>query len=297
MSFRSATLLVVVVLGASTPVRGQQDVSASASVAGIAQFNANLDDGGRVNWGGGLARASLTRQFTSQLSAGLAIRYDYQSWNFNQPAAFGGSAPWTNLNLPNVGLDVTYAVAPDLFLAVGPSVEWAFENGARTSDALTYGATASLAKAFSRDLLLGVGVGVFRRIDQTQALPYVVVDWKINDRWRVANPFQAGPAGGAGIEVVYAPNERWEIAEGVTYRSYRFRLSESNPTPSGIGENSFIPLFLRISRNLSPELRIDFYGALTTAGKVSVDNADGAGRFSDNYKIGPALGATLVYRR
>ncbi len=279
-----------------TPARGQEDLNATASVAGVAQFNANLDDGGRVNWAGGVARASLTRRFTPQLSASVAVRYDYQSWNFNQPAAFGGIAPWNNINVPNVGVGVTYALAPDLFLAVAPSVEWAFENGARTSDALTYGATGSLAKAFSPDLVLGLGVGVFRRIDKTQALPYPIIDWKIGERWRLANPFQAGPAGGAGVELVYAPNERWEIAEGVTYRSYRFRLSESNPTPSGIGQNSFIPLFLRISRNLSPELRLDFYGALTTAGKLRVDNADGSGRYGDNYKIGPALGVTLVYR-
>ena len=291
-----AALFVFVIGSASVRAQEPQELSAAASLAGIAQFNASLDDGGRLNWAGAVARASLARRFTPQIEAALAVRYDYQAWNFSQPAAFGGVAPWTNVNVPNIGVEVTYALAPDLFLAVTPSVEWAFENGARTSDALTYGATGSLAKAFSPGLVLGVGVGVFRRIDKTQALPYPVIDWKIGDRWRLANPFQAGPAGGAGVELVYMPNERWEIAEGVTYRSYRFRLSESNPTPSGIGQNSFIPLFLRISRNLSSELRLDFYGAITTGGKITVDNEDGSGRYSDNYKIGPALGATLVYR-
>lgn len=272
------------------------EVSATASLTGFMQFNSNLDAGGRLNWAGGLAAATVTRQFTPQTSAGLLVRYDYQSWNFNAPAAFGGVAPWNNVNAPSVGLPIRYAYAPDLFLALTPTIEWGFENGADMSKALTYGAIASAAKAFSPDVVLGIGIGVFRRIDKTQGLPFLVIDWKINDKWRVANPFQAGPTGGAGVEVIYAPDERWEIAEGLTYRSYRFRLSESGPTPDGIGENSFIPLFLRVTRKMTKEVRLDFYGALATAGKLTVDNSNGSGRYSDNHKIGPALGATLVYR-
>ncbi len=272
------------------------ETSATASLTGYAQFNANLDAAGRLNWAGGLAAATVSRPLTPQLSAGLLVRYDYQSWNFNSPAAFGGIAPWNNLNAPSVGIRIDYAYAPDLFLGLTPTVEWGYENGADTGKALTYGAIASVAKAFSRDVVLGLGVAVFRRIDQTQGLPFLVIDWRIDDKWRVANPFQAGPTGGAGVEVIYSPDERWEVAEGLTYRSYRFRLSEAGPTPNGIGENSFIPLFLRVSRRMTSDIRVDFYGALATAGKLTVDNADGSGRYSDNYKIGPALAATLVYR-
>lgn len=272
------------------------DVTGTASLTGYAQFNSNLDSGGRTNWAGGLAAATITRQFTPQLSAGLVVRYEYQSWNFNAPTAFGGVAPWDNLNAPSVGVNFTYAYAPDLVIVVRPVVEWAYESGANTGDALTYGAVASVAKVFSPDLVLGIGVSAFRRIDQTQALPFLIVNWKINDKFRVSNPFQAGPAGGAGLELVYAPDERWEIAEGVSYRSYRFRLAPDGRTPNGIGENSFIPLFLRVSRNFGKDARIDFYGALVTAGKLSVDNSDGGARYSDNYNVAPALGATLVWK-
>lgn len=272
------------------------DVTGTVSLTGYTQFNTDLDSGGRFNWAGALAAGTLTRQFTPQFAAGLVARYEYQSWNFNAPTAFGGVAPWDNLNTPSIGVNVTYAYAPDLLIVVRPVVEWAYESGANTSDALTYGAIASVAKIFSPDLVLGLGVSAFQRIDKTQALPFLIVNWKINDKWRVSNPFQAGPAGGAGLEFVYTPDERWEIAEGLSYRSYRFRLSQDGPTPNGIGENSFIPLFIRVSRNLTKEARIDFYGALVTGGQLSVDNADGSGRYSDNYKIGPALGATLVWK-
>ena len=296
-TFAFATTVAALSTVISVTARAQAapgDVSGSAAVTGYTQFNTKLDSGGRFNWAGGLGSASLTRQFTPQLSIGLAARYEYQSWNFNEPDAFGNVAPWKNLNAPSIGVDFTYAWAPDLFIKVIPTVAWTYESGASTGDALTYGAVASVSKAFSPDLLVGLGVSAFRRIDKTQALPFLVVNWKINDQWRVNNPFAAGPAGGAGLEVVYTPNDRWEFAQGLTYRSYRFRLATDNATPSGIGENSFIPLFMRVTRKLTKDARVDFYGAIVTGGKLTVDTENGGGLYSDNYKIGPALGATLV---
>jgi hypothetical protein len=152
----------------------------------------------------------------------------------------------------------------------------------------------SVSKAYSPDVLVGLGISAFRRVDKTQVLPFFIVNWKISDKWRMKNPFEAGPAGGAGLELVYSPDDRWEFAPGITYRNYRFRLATDAPTPSGIGENSFIPLFMRVSRKLTKDARLDFYGAIVTGGKLRVDTENGDGLYSDNYKIGPALGATLV---
>jgi hypothetical protein len=270
------------------------DIRATTAFTGYTQFNTTLDSGGRFNWAGGIAKVAMTRQLTPAFAVGFVARYEYESWNFNSPAAFGNVAPWKNLNAPSIGVDFTYAWAPDLFLDVEPTVAWTYESGANTSDALTWGAVASVSKAYSPDLLLGLGISAFRRVDKTQVLPFFVVNWKINDKWRVNNPFAAGPAGGAGLEVVYSPDDRWEVAQGLTYRSYRFRLATDAPTPSGIGENSFIPLFMRVTRKLTKDARLDFYAAIVTGGKLKVDTEDGGGLYSDNYKIGPSLGATLV---
>ena len=299
---KSGRLLACACLAAATvlalaPAHAQLapgEVSARASITGYTQFNTTLDSGGRFNWAGGLASASATRQLSPQFSLGVVARYEFQSWNWHEPTAFGNLAAWKNLNAPSVGLDLGYAYAPDLLLSLRPIVAWDFESGANTGDALTWGAVASAAKVYSKDLVLGLGVGAFRRIDKTQVLPFLVVNWRISDTWRIANPFQAGPAGGAGLEAVYSPNERREYALGLSYRSYRFRLATDNATPSGIGENSFIPIFLRVTERLSKDARLDFYGALATYGNASVDYQNGGGRYNDDYNIGPALGVTLV---
>lgn len=296
--FATAAALLTVTVNA--PARAQAgkpgDVTASASLTGFTQLDTDLDGGGQFHWGGGLASGSVLRQFTPRFGAGLTVRYDYQDWKFSAPSAFGGVAPWSHLDAPSVGLDLNYAYGPDIHFVLTPTVEWSYESGANTSDALTYGAVASAAKVFSPDLVLGLGVSVFRRINETKALPFFIVNWKINDRWRIANPFKAGPAGGAGLELAYTPDDHWEFGAGGTYRSYRFRLKENGPTPNGIGDNSFFPLFARISRKLTPHLRFDFYAAAVAGGKLSVDYANGDSRYSDDAKLGPGLGATFVYR-
>ena len=54
------------------------------------------------------------------------------------------------------------------------------------------------SKVFSPRLTLGLGAAVFHRIDETEVFPFPVIDWQIDDRWKLMNPFEAGPAGGAG---------------------------------------------------------------------------------------------------
>ena len=68
----AALSTVISVTARAQPAPG--DVSGTAAVTGYTQFNTKLDSGGRFNWAGGLGSASLTRQFTPQLSIGLAAR-------------------------------------------------------------------------------------------------------------------------------------------------------------------------------------------------------------------------------
>ena len=147
-------------------------------------------------------------------------------------------------------LDLGYAFDSDLQVGVSPLFGWAFESGAKTSDALTYGAILAATKVFSPSLMLGAGVGIVRQIDDTKVFPFLIVNWQIDDRWRLGNPFPAGPAGGAGLELTYAPDDRWEFAGGGAKRSTRYRLDETGIAPGGIGENRFFPLFARVVAQL-----------------------------------------------
>jgi len=272
------------------------EVSASASLSGIYQFDTDLDHGGDFRWAAGIVSGSVTRQITPQFSAGLALRYDYEDWKFSRPVAFGGVAPWSHLNAPNISLDLGYAFDPDLQVGISPLFGWAFASGAKTSDALTYGAILVATKVFSPSLMLGAGVGVVRQIDDTKVFPFLIVNWQIDDRWRLGNPFPAGPAGGAGLELTYAPDDRWEFAGGSAYRSTRYRLDDAGIAPGGVGENRYFPLFARVSRNFGAQTKVDFYAGVALGGRLKLANANGNTIAKDDYSTAPLIGAILSHR-
>lgn len=268
----------------------------SAALTGIAELDTDLDRGGSIRWAGAMASGSLLRQVTPQFAAGVSVQYEYQSWTFDQPAAFGGVAPWGDIMQPRVGLTFSYAPSADWRVVVSPSVAWAYESGASTGDALEYGAVLVASRVFSPRLTLGLGAAIYRQIDETKVFPFLAIDWKIDDRWRLTNPFPAGPVGGAGLELTYALAEQWEAGFGGTYRSYQFRLDRDGPVPGGIGENRAIPLFVRLSRNIGKAAQVDLYVAALVNGQLKVKNQDGQDLASDDYATAPALGLTVRYR-
>jgi hypothetical protein len=272
-------------------------VSASASLTGIGQLDARLDQGGNFSWNGAIVQAEATQQFTPEFSAGVALRYGYENWQFAAPSALGAVAPWGRVNRPAVGFRLAERISPQVSVFVAPELEWSYESGASASDAKNFGAVLGATEFFSPTLVLGLGAGVFRQIDKTRAFPLLIVNWQIDANWRVSNPFQAGPAGGAGLELVRALGPQWELAAGASVRDYRFRLRADGPAPEGIGRNQGVPVFARLTRQLGQQGRIDLYAGAVSAGKLRVLDAAGVTLSSSNYRPAPllALSATLHF--
>ena len=272
-------------------------VTSRASVTGLAQLDTDLDGGGGFHWGGVIVSGSVSRQFTPQWSVGVSARYDYEDWKFDEAlAAFPAGAPWGKLNRPGVGLNLTYAASPELLFGFAPTLEWGFESGANTGDAINAGAIMTATRIFGPNRVLGLGVGVIRQIDETKVFPFLVVNWQLTERLRLTNPLPAGPAGGAGLELAYALDDQWELAGGGAYRSYRVRLKDDGPYPDGIGESTSIPLFARVGRKFGAASRFDFYAGVAVGGRLTLMDRDGNEIARDDYKTAPAIGLTLSSR-
>ncbi len=268
----------------------------SAALSGIAQFDTNLDSGGQFRWSGGLASATVLHQLTRNIAAGFQVQYEYQSYSFDAPTAFHGIAPWRNVQQPQVGATLFLALSEDWTVMASPSVAWAYESGADTGEALAYGGVVAVTKDFSPTLSVGLGVSVFRQIYETQTYPFLAIDWQIDKHWKLSNPFAAGPTGPAGLELSYTFDDNWEAGFGGSYRSYAFRLDRNGPVADGIGEQRFIPLFLRLSRNLGPRAQVDFYASGLANGRLTVKNRNADDLVAEDYSFAPALALTLRYR-
>ena len=265
-------------------------LSASAAIGGYGLLRTDLDNGGDFSVGAVFARGTIGTQLSPQWSAELTLRYGYEDWRFSTPNALASVAPWGNLQTPGIGFNLRYAFSEKLVAFVGPQIDWNYETGASASDAQSYGATFGVTSVISPTLMLGIGGGAFRQIDRTRFLPFVLVNWQIDDKWRLANPLQAGPTGGPGIELAYKLDDRWELAGGAAYRDERFRLRDDGPVPNGIGVEKGVPLFARLTYTPSPRSKIDFFAGAVVGGELRLLDSSGSTISESDFKTAPLLG-------
>jgi hypothetical protein len=224
------------------------------------------------------------------------LNYDYTKYDFTNPAAFGGTAPWGAVQRYGIAAPLSMAVSEGWFLGLTPSFDWIHEKGAQIDESLNWGAVFSATKFHVDGNRIGFGLAVFERIDETSVFPLLIVDWKLSDRWRLTNPLPAGPTGPAGLELDYRFDGSWNLGVGVARRSTRFRLSETGPVANGVGEERGVPVFLRATRSFGPGVTLNLYGGLIAAGQLRVEDSQGRVVRTVDVGTAPLLGATLSAR-
>ena len=266
----------------------------SFSYTPIYQFETDLDKGGSFDVSRHYLNVNIMRPLGQKLRMGLGLSYEFEKWNFNDLSNVVGATPWSSIHRPGISLPIFYTFSDKWIFGFTPAIEFSGESGAEFGESLNYGGVLSLSHPFRRNLYLGLGFGLFNRLEKTTVFPFIIIDWKINDSWRVANPFRAGPAGPAGLELVYSPTKNWELGVGGSYRFYRFRLDDQSAVPNGIGDNKFLVTFLRVQRKLGAKFSIDLAGGALFAGKLSIENTNGDKLGSDKYDPSPFLALTLA---
>jgi hypothetical protein len=265
----------------------------SFSYTPIYQFETDLDRGGNFDVNRHYFRFNMMRSFGRKLRLGLGLSYDYEKWDFDQVLNIAGATPWSQLHRPGASLPIFYALSDRWTFGFTPSIEFYGESGAEIDESFIYGGVLSLAHTFGDDLTLGLGFGVFDQLEETAFFPFIVIDWKINEQFRITNPFRAGPAGPAGLELVYTPAQKWELGLGGAYRSYRFRLDDRSAVPNGVGENEYLVTFLRVQRTLGQRFTLDLAGGALFGGELSIEDANGDKIGSDKYDPSPFAALTF----
>lgn len=271
-------------------------ISTSGSVTGLDLFRTSTDSDGKASSGGATISASVTRQMAQALTLGATASYAAEQWTIEDRAAFGQTAPWRDLRRFSVGVPVTLALSRSLVVGCSANAEWASERGASQADAVLYGTVLSMAKVFNPRLTLGAGASVSHQFYSNKVSPFLIINWRLSERLRIANSFSAGPEGGAGIELRDTLTPEWELALGGVLRSDRYRLADSGPYPGAIGEKGGIPVFARLSRKFGEHVRVDLYAGVLNQGRLRIKDDGGHELATTGYPAQPALAATLAFR-
>ena len=279
--------------GSSPPTQAPAATRYQISYTPLYQFDSDLDSGGSFDVQRHLLRLGASRSVNGNWSVGLGLKFDYEHWRFSGIDALAGAGLWEDVYRPGISLPLFYSTADRWRFGIVPAFEMAAVSGADSGESLSYGAVLSAARSLRPGLMIGVGVGLFERLDQGEVFPYLVIDWKISDRLRLSNPFQAGPVGPAGLELSYLPTGQWELGLGGAYRSYRFRLDDSRTIDDGIAEVEFWAPFARLGWKLGSRTSVDLNGGVLLSGKLTIEDKNSDKLGDSDYDPAPFIGLTL----
>lgn len=287
-------MLTIPAEAAESVSAGRSNVEFSASFTAFHQPKSNIDGGGEFSLSSALFRFKATRPISPNTIVGLSVKYDVDDYDFKGLTEFGGLEPWNDVRRFGLGIPIFMRFESAWTVGLSPSVDWLQEYGADSSDSMTFGTPLMAFRNFSREKRLGLGAGVFRNVeDEWKVFPFIAVDWRFNEKWRVANPFEADVLGPAGLELSYTINQNWYMGAGGVYRKFRFRLDDEGLAPNGIGKNEGILTFVRLHRSGKNGLDLDIYVGATLDGKLELKNSDGEKLSSGDYDTAPFVAITL----
>ncbi len=267
-----------------------------AEVLTVHQSDAGLDAGGKVALSQIGLKVGLQYGLDAGNSIGGGIGYSQDNYKFSGIPGTGGFAPWDDIQQWDINLQYRHTLDRTASLFVMPMVQFSGEKDAARSDSLVWGGIVGYTKIVSKTLALGIGGGAFSGLEETKGFPFIYVYWQINEDWRLSNPFRPGPSGPAGFEFVYTGHEEWELGFGGGYRSNRFALDNAGVAPGGYGENTAVPLFVRLSREFPSGGHVDLYAGALVGGELQLENSRGGKLSETNYDTSLILALSFSQR-
>ncbi|MCT8987259.1 autotransporter outer membrane beta-barrel domain-containing protein [Shewanella phaeophyticola] len=176
---------------------------------------------------------SATMPLNRQWSIGANVGYDNldYDWRINQATQLqSAEQDWSTVHQYSAGLSLTYRLDNHWMFLIAPQLKYAYADTASSSNAQSYGVVASSMYRFDSGNMLGFGVAYLNDISEVRTVPYIAVRWQINDKLVLANPFQAGFSGPAGLELSYQYRPDIDFGIGSSKRTERFLVADDDQT-------------------------------------------------------------------
>lgn len=240
---------------ASAITPAQRPIVYSLSVRGEIGLSADLSDSPgevSVSRAGATLGAAVPIGERAQLS--LGFDYELSSYDFDNATGLiaGTGSPFEDVQRYSVSARYAHQLSRQWSLVGGGSVGISGEEGAKTSDSIVGAGYIGGRYALSESVQTGFGLVFATQLeDDALFLPLLMLDWQINEQWRLSNE------GRLGLTLSYAPVESWSFGLGAEYQNRDFRLDRDGPVPGGVGRETRIPLTLSASYTPTRHLSIE----------------------------------------
>jgi len=288
-SIRSSASALV--LGAALvsvlPLAAQEDGAFHVSTGFGYRTDADIDhDGGDFNETRFGVTANRPFNYDERWRLDPIVAYRFSSYDFSGPEL------WDEVHQFRATLMLRHVINEKWAVFGGPTVALAMESSADAGEALTFGGTLGVTYHVHERLTIGGGLGVITELEDNPTFrPVVLLNWRIHDQWTLESGyFEAAGSGGPGVEIRYQINEHWNVGAGAQYQENRFRLSEDGPVRDGVGEDSFVPVYGKVTWRINKQAALELLGGVSLGGELRVENRKGHTVSKDDYDPAALLG-------
>jgi hypothetical protein len=270
------------------------DAAGSSFDAGFEfQFGSGIGGGGDMDVYRGDIGFSTRQPLGRDWSINLSLDYGVHYYDFQGDTIFGGPEPWQDIHEFTTAVSVNYTEIDDWTIFGGGFFRVFGESGADFGDSYNGGGFFGAYYRFDENLTLGGGLRVSSQLeDSTWLAPMIVLDWQITDNLRLSS--RTGVR--RGLELIWEPDPKWELAVGGGFQRFRFRLDDSGFAPDGVVEDTGWPVGLRITSKPNRSLRLSVYGGVVLGGELEVDDRDGNSLRDEDYDPAGILGIAAQIR-
>lgn len=267
-----------------------------------AQFKADLDDGGEYSVSRYGLAASVSFDIVPNLNLDIRFGYAHDAYDFSGNEGFAALEAWD-------GVD-TWSVSPVLTLRLNE--QWSLWGGPRfihmveddhgddedtDGGVWTAGGSIGVTYRASDTLTLGGGVAVQSQLeDSISIFPIIILNWQFAPDWTLRTTGGGGTGFGGGAELAWTFCKGWEAAIGARYETRRFRLNQDDIAPDGIGQETILPVFARLSWTPCPTFTISLTAGAAMFGELRLEDEDGDRLADDEFSAAPFVSLSGTIR-
>jgi len=179
---------------------------------------------------------------------------------------------------------VAYKVDDDWSILGGAIVEFSGEAGADVGQSVTFGGYGGASYRVSDDLSLTFGLIVKTRLeDDALVAPLLGVRWKIDEKLSLVTE-------GLGVRFIAKVNDQFTVSIFGRYETRDFRLDDDATVPSGIVQDTRLPIGATVEWSPTSRLSIALSGGVIVGQKYTFLNENGEELAGDKTRTAPFIG-------
>ncbi|MDF1809040.1 MAG: hypothetical protein P1U42_05030 [Phycisphaerales bacterium] len=199
----------------------------------------------------------------------LNIGFDAEQISYDFTAMGGGGSSFDDVTTLSVSSTYFGRIDDNSSWFAGATARASYESGASFDDSIAGGAFGGYRHKVSDKLDLGLGIGVFSRLeDDILIVPIPQIRYDMGNGWTLENER-------IGIKLNYKMNDSVSMALTGEYKSRSFRLDDSNAVSAGATSESKLPVSFSVQ--YAPNNKVNLHGRIGAAfgGELEFFNAAG----------------------